>query len=276
MAIWITAHSGCDGTARDSFESIELGVALGADAVEIDVRMDASGALWLSHDERSDYTGAVPLRRALERVREAGIRVNCDLKGAETLYPVLEVASEVGLDRSKLILSGSVSGAKLAEDERIGNAAQVFWNSEEVCAYWLAAHPEEEIDAALMEDLNIEAKLSPERIRAAMRSGRLDPELEQAFLRSREAHMRYLLPRANEVTRFMRERGVAALNMPYRFVSGERIAAFRSAGIPLSLWTVNDMDDFDRLCREDLLGITTMRVAEALAHMRLMNGGNEK
>ena len=36
--IMITAHSGCEGTPENSLASIEKGIALGADCVEIDVR----------------------------------------------------------------------------------------------------------------------------------------------------------------------------------------------------------------------------------------------
>ena len=34
----ITAHSGCEGTARDSLDSVECAIRLGADVVEMDIR----------------------------------------------------------------------------------------------------------------------------------------------------------------------------------------------------------------------------------------------
>ena len=39
----ITGHSGCEGTPRDSMASIERAAALGADAVEVDVRRGSNG-----------------------------------------------------------------------------------------------------------------------------------------------------------------------------------------------------------------------------------------
>ena len=36
----ITAHSGCEETEIDSMESIELALEYGADAIEVDVRVD--------------------------------------------------------------------------------------------------------------------------------------------------------------------------------------------------------------------------------------------
>lgn len=49
-AIAITARSGCNGTPDNSMESVLTGIRLGADCVEVDVRMNEQGGLWLSHD----------------------------------------------------------------------------------------------------------------------------------------------------------------------------------------------------------------------------------
>ena len=43
-----------------------------------------------------------------------------------------------------------------------------------------------------------------------------------------------------------------------------RIVACNACGIGLSLWTVNEEADQDRLLREDLVNITTRNVASAL------------
>ena len=71
----ITAHSGCEGTSDDSIASIETGIALGADCVEVDVRTGKDGSLQLSHDEIGDKTGLITLREAFALVRESGIAV---------------------------------------------------------------------------------------------------------------------------------------------------------------------------------------------------------
>ena len=100
----ITAHSGCEGTLRDSFEGIERGIALGAECVEVDVQMDAAGTLRLSHDARADYSGAETLEKAFARIADAGISVNCDLKAPRVIYPVLEMAKRYGLTGGQLDL----------------------------------------------------------------------------------------------------------------------------------------------------------------------------
>ena len=69
MKPMITAHSGCEGTARDSMESVELALALGADAIEMDIRRAPDGLLYISHDRQ---TGSeIESKHTLEALREA-------------------------------------------------------------------------------------------------------------------------------------------------------------------------------------------------------------
>lgn len=46
----VCAHAGCEGTPRDSLESVVAGIAAGADVVEIDLRFGPKGQPVLSHD----------------------------------------------------------------------------------------------------------------------------------------------------------------------------------------------------------------------------------
>ena len=141
--ILITAHSGCEGTPDNSMESILKGIELGADCVEIDIRMDTDGALWLTHDVTGDYANTVSLETALHTIAESGIAVNCDLKEYRTLYPVLEMADSVGIPRERLIFSGSVDIGLLLKDPEIVRRAQIFLNSEEICRWLVPALPDE-------------------------------------------------------------------------------------------------------------------------------------
>lgn len=140
--ILITAHSGCEGTPDNSMESILKGIELGADCVEIDIRMDASGALWLTHDTTEDYTEAVPLEKALTVIAQSGISVNCDLKEERTLYPTLELAEKCGIPREHLIFSGSVNVGMLIADPAIARRAQIFLNSEEIYHHMVGEGPD--------------------------------------------------------------------------------------------------------------------------------------
>lgn len=133
--ILITAHSGCEGTPDNSMESILRGIGLGADCVEIDIRMDAQGKMWLTHDEPEQYGHLVPLETALRTIAESGISVNCDLKQEKLLYPVLEAAENAGIPRKRLIFSGSVSIENLLTDSSIVNRARIFLNMQQIFEY---------------------------------------------------------------------------------------------------------------------------------------------
>lgn len=231
----ITAHSGSDGTMRDSLSSLEKGIALGADCVEVDVRLDAEGRLRLSHDARTDYQGAAFLQDALRRVAEAGAKVNCDLKQPAALYPVLRMAESCGLERDKLILSGSVSLELLAADADVSRRAQVFLNIEEICKFLLAGRTHD--------------------MRALFTApwDALRPEYE-SLMRER---MAWVADTALNL-------GASALNLPYQGVTRQHIDFFRRQGIGLSLWTVNSAEDIASLLRARVKNITTLHVAEAL------------
>lgn len=132
QSILITAHSGCEGTPDNSIASIETGIALGADCVEVDIRMDTQGKLWLTHDLTAFFDGLTPLEDAFSLVRDSGIAVNCDLKEYGALLPTLELAENCGISKEQLIFSGSVAPKMLEENPEIVRRARIFLNSEEL------------------------------------------------------------------------------------------------------------------------------------------------
>lgn len=137
----ITAHSGCEGTPDNSLASIEKGIALGADCVEIDVRADRQGKLWLTHDLPEDYSGLVSLEDAFLLIQNNGIAVNCDLKEYGALLPTLKLADQYGIAREKLIFSGSVHPALLERNPEIARRSRIFLNSEELVQDMWKAEP---------------------------------------------------------------------------------------------------------------------------------------
>ena len=128
----ITAHSGCEGTPDNSIASIERGIALGADCVEIDIRMDAQGKLWLTHDLPALFSGLTPVEDAFSLIQESGIAVNCDLKEYRALSPTMKLAEKYGIGPDRLIFSGSVDTALLEGNPEIARRSQIFLNSEEL------------------------------------------------------------------------------------------------------------------------------------------------
>ena len=130
--ILITAHSGCEGTPDNSIASIERGIALGADCVEIDIRLDAQGKLWLTHDLPALFSGLTPVEDAFALIQKSGIAVNCDLKEYGALLPTMKLAEKYGIGPDRLIFSGSVDTALLEVNPEIARRSQIFLNSEEL------------------------------------------------------------------------------------------------------------------------------------------------
>ena len=93
----ITAHSGCEGTAENSLESLACGLALGADCVEVDVRLGGDGVLWLTHDLPKPGAALVRLEQAFAALADSNAAINCDLKECAALYPVLSLAEARGM-----------------------------------------------------------------------------------------------------------------------------------------------------------------------------------
>ena len=223
--IMITAHSGCEGTPDNSMESILKGIELGADSIEIDVRMDPQGVLRLTHNELEDYSDALLLETALKTIAESPAAVNLDLKEEKLLYPVLEAAEAAGFSRSRLIFSGSVDVSLLMSDPTIVQRARIFLNIPVILNY-------------LMKNIAV-----PESWEERGRS--FDTYFEKAAA-------------------LVKGLDVECINPSFRMMTPKRIAACKAQGIGLSLWTVNEEADQKRLFREDLVNITTRNVASAL------------
>lgn len=102
----LTAHSGCEGTAPNSQDYIDLVKTLDVDVIEIDVRLK-DGKLLLSHNEIADDDDPVAFEEAVLSLKECGKRINCDLK--EEIYDeVRKKVAELGLT-DQVIYSGSVT-----------------------------------------------------------------------------------------------------------------------------------------------------------------------
>ena len=96
----ITAHTGCEGTAENTITSAVVGLDLGADIVEVDVRATADLHLVLAHHDLVPLPsgGSVSVRLStladLEPARRAGVLITAD----ELLDEVLPGGRMVNLD----------------------------------------------------------------------------------------------------------------------------------------------------------------------------------
>ncbi|MBR4331445.1 MAG: glycerophosphodiester phosphodiesterase [Clostridia bacterium] len=126
----ITAHNGCEGIPDHTLACIRKGIEVGADCVEIDVRADENGKLWLIHDLPADFSGLVPLEEAFALIQESGVAVNCDLKEERAFLPTIALADRCGIGPRQLIFSGSVDIKVLEARPELAKRSRVFLNTE--------------------------------------------------------------------------------------------------------------------------------------------------
>lgn len=98
----IIAHRGAAAEApENSVEALDLGMALGADAIELDVRRTADGALLVIHDATLDRTtsgSGLIAERTREEMDEARLSNGAPVPELETVlrrYPGVEVTVDV-------------------------------------------------------------------------------------------------------------------------------------------------------------------------------------
>lgn len=226
----ITAHSGCEGTARDSRDSLLKALELGADVAEVDVRRAPDGSLIISHDRQRAYPQALSLREAMELIAADGsMGLNCDLKEAETAEDALSMAHELGIPPERLFLSGRLTPAILRAKPWIARQCRVYLNLEEVLGELIGTGAREE--------------------RVSL------------WVRIRD-EMRELAPHLESISRICREVGAQTLNLPYLPLTKP---CFDLAGsIPLSVWTVNEDPLIEEMLRLGVANLTTLRVKRAM------------
>ena len=237
----ITAHSGCENTPADSMDSLRLAVECGAGAAEIDVRADQTGVLRLSHDRketREEYAGCVPLERAVSFAAERELGLNLDIKEPWVVRDALAVARRYGIPRERLWASGGITPEQLVRDAALNESARFFLNIEEIFKYlFLQERGQEALAdfAGLMTD--------PWRYTARW--------------------MEDLPARAEAVKAIWRASGAEGINLPYWHVDAAALEAF--AGVPLSIWTVDEEADARRLLlapSRNIVNLTTRRVLQ--------------
>lgn len=109
----ITAHSGAEDTQDNTLESLRALAALGADAVEVDVRR-ADGRLVLSHDAPGSAGECDSLEDCLRIVAaREGLRVNIDLKQPGMVREIAALARTLGAEE-RLLFTGDVNADDMA------------------------------------------------------------------------------------------------------------------------------------------------------------------
>ncbi len=103
----ITAHTGCMGTPENSKNSMNAGVANGADIIEFDVNFTDDGTPVLSHDAPTG--GELTLAEAFEYLAaHPRLKANVDMKSVENIAEVQRLAIEHGVI-TRIFLTGITS-----------------------------------------------------------------------------------------------------------------------------------------------------------------------
>ncbi|HXG41283.1 MAG TPA: glycerophosphodiester phosphodiesterase family protein [Dehalococcoidia bacterium] len=205
----VISHAGCAGHApENTLAGIARALALGAEAVEVDVRSTADGVPVLLHDATLDRTtdGRGPLRSwTLDRLRRLDA-------GSGERVPTLAEAAALAAGRALLV----------AEIKEPGIEGQV----------------EASLAPLGPEDAQVWSFLP--QVLASY--GRIAPRRRRVLLVGAEAMARWPLPLLQA-----REVGAAGLGLPHEAVTLKVAAQVREAGLLLYAWTADDPSHLERL-----------------------------
>ena len=112
--MFITAHSGADGTPDNSLAFVRHALTLPVDAFEIDAHRRADGVLVIAHDSdpTGRYDGCPTLREVFTlAAQRPALAINCDLKDAGLERAVGALFADCG-GANPLFFSGTVAPAQ--------------------------------------------------------------------------------------------------------------------------------------------------------------------
>ncbi len=237
----ITAHSGCEQTLRDSMDSLVRAVDLGAPAAEIDVRMDETGVMRMSHDKKESqavYEACVTIEQIMAFAAQNGLALNCDMKEPGLICQVLAMAKKYAIPRQRLWITGAISAERLIQDPDMTKSARFFLNIEEILKYLYLRR----CDASEL---------------AAFDSIITEP---WKFTKPwREEMPKYI----GDVITIWRTCGAEGLNLPHWALDAETARQLSRAEVPVSVWTVDKEEIADRLLsypESSIVNITTRQV----------------
>ena len=250
MSTLITAHSGCENTEIDGLESIDKALEYGADVVEMDVRVAPNGILRISHNELSaeEYEQKITFRDVIEKILPTSLSLNVDLKEQEGLYPVIREANALGFPRERLLFSGCVSPEQLARDPKLHEKADFFVNVEEV------------LKIVYFKNSNY------------FQWDKFGTLMENPWQVIRETGQEIPEEYIDDAVKCYQELPISAANLPKRLLGTPFVASLQEAGIPLSVWTVNEPEIVEQCLDLNVLNITTRQVEQAV---RLKNQRNQ-
>lgn len=237
---WITAHSGSMGTPDNTLMSIKIGLQLGADFIEEDIRTTRDGVPVLAHDDviktknhgicsvsKLTYSELkdvdiisnpkvglnthriVRLKEMMELIRKSGKKANLDLKEMDVIDPIAHLIKKEGMT-DYIILSG-------CEREK---------------ATYIQKHVPE-----FKRLLNVEDSML------------IDSNSSMAI---------------KEEIEYAHETGCSGLNVNYMHCNDLLLEQANANNIDVMVWTVNKLEDMKRFVEMGVHSVTTRNLEELM------------
>lgn len=230
MRLW--AHRGASAVeTENTLAAFERARQDGADGIELDVRLDASGEVVVFHDDD------------LQRLAERPDRVE-DLSRQERAAVVLRGGHHIPTLADALAAAGPLEVNVEIKSSRFGGAGALARATADVLRRSTA------IDRIVVSSFDPAALLQLYRHL---------PEISLAYLFHSEQ------PRILHRGWLGKAIGASLLHPDYRLCSDASIARWHSWGYPVNVWTVDDPDELLRLDRLGVDGVFTNHPARAKA-----------
>jgi glycerophosphoryl diester phosphodiesterase len=234
----VVAHRGASALApENTLAAFRAALDLGCAAVECDVHLSADGVPVVIHDARVDRTtsgsGAVAsLTAAQMRMMDAGAWFGPQFAGE--VIPTLDEALEVCAGRARLFVELKLGGGSLLAEAALAAVAR---------------HPETDVAV-----ISFDGELVQEVARRR-------PDLPLGFLIAERNARRHGPARAVQATRAF---GAGFIAPQATAADDALVTAAHQAGLPVSVWTVDDPTEMRRLSGLGVDAITTNRPDVAL------------
>lgn len=236
----IIGHRGARGEApENTLAGFHQAVASGAEGIELDVRLSSDGHLVVLHDARlMRTTGDRRQARHITRSELSGLDARHDTPGWHSPTGVPSLEEVIDACPEHMHFQFEVKPARRAVLERIGSElARLVANR-------------------AMQDRCI---ISSSHLPFLEGMGREHPTLRRGYVCSRG----YRLPVLGS-----RLLGCQWLIAHYRLVSARRVARARKQGLRLSVWTVNDLAEAERLAALGVDSLITDFPSAFVAHFQ--------
>ncbi|MFF2480231.1 glycerophosphodiester phosphodiesterase [Paenibacillus sp. NPDC058071] len=222
----ITAHTGCMGKPENSIASARAALALGADIIEDDIRVTKDGVPVLSHDDEIRMTSGGMASLSSMTYQELSEHAETPVAALEELLMLVK-GSETMINLDMKTDSALEPVSKLVR--RMDVADNVFMSG---CSYERALQAK-----SVVPDMRLLLNVNVEHFRMMT--------YEEAVTRSCEEAL---------------DAGCFGLNVPYPAVSGKMIEIAEAAGLPVYVWTVNEVEEMKRCAELGVRSITTRTV----------------